>query len=84
MPKKIESWQELAGLESEKYKVQVRLFGYGGCAFILPKVETEETTKEYSKHHFYLSTHTFYPSTCKASTEILQKCGFDVELVAYE
>lgn len=84
MPKKIKSWQELAGLESEKYKLQVRLFGLGGCAFILPKVETEETKKDYYKHHFYLSTHTFYPSKYKESTEILQKFGFDVELVPAE
>ena len=84
MPKKIESWQELAGLESEKYKLQVRLFAYAGCAFIVPKIETEETKKEYYKHHFYLSSQTFLPSHHKEATEMLQKLGFDVEIVPYE
>ena len=38
-------------------------------------VETEETTKDYLEHHWYLSTHTFYPSTIKESNEVLKKFG---------
>jgi hypothetical protein len=45
------------------------------------KVETEQTRKDYFKHHWYLSTHTFYPSTVKDSTAKLQEFGFDVELI---
>ena len=81
MSKKIKSWAELVGLESENYKLEVELLALGGgCAMIVPKVETEETTKDYLEHHWYLSTHTFYPSTIKESNEVLKKFGFDVEL----
>ena len=82
MPKKIKSWEELVGLESENHKLEVELIGRGGgCAWIVPKVETEQTRKDYFKHHWYLSTHTFYPSTVKDSTAKLQEFGFDVELI---
>ena len=78
MPKKIKSWEELVGLENEKYKLEVKLLGYGGgCAHIVPKIVTEENENFY----LYLSTHTFYPRNYKWATEILQKYGFDVELV---
>lgn len=78
MPKLIKHWEELVGLESEKYKLIVNE-RYGG-AWIKPKVETEETQENYCEHHMYLSTHTFYGSTYKWSTETLQKFGFDVEI----
>lgn len=32
---------------------------------------------------YYLSTHTFYERNYKYSTELLQKCGFDVELQSW-
>jgi hypothetical protein len=77
MPRKIKSWEELVGLESKKYKLEIEVeSGYG---WILPKSEEEQTRG--SDHCVYLSTHTFYPSHCKTMTEILQKYGFDVELV---
>jgi len=79
MPKKISTWEELVGLENEKYKLEIELKYGGGCGWIVPKVDTEQTRG--SEHHVYLSTHTFYPSQYKMSTEILQKFGFDVELV---
>jgi hypothetical protein len=80
MAKLIKTWEELDGLESENYKIEVDLDLYGG--WILPKVETEETLnrENYWKHHIYLTTHTFYGSNYKNSTEILQEHGFDVEL----
>ena len=77
MPKKIKSWEELVGLESENYKLEVKLGYGGGCANIVPKIITEENKNFY----LYLSTHTFYPSHYKWATETLQKFGFDVELV---
>lgn len=78
MPKLIKSWEDLVGLESEKYKIEVEL--NNGCGHIVPKVETEETKENYWEHHEYLSTHTFYGSMYKYSTQILQKFGFDVEI----
>ena len=81
MPKKIKSWEELIGMQSQNYKLEVRLIGESaGSAWIKPKVETPETYRS-AKHHVYLSTHTFYPSHCKWVTETLQMFGFDVELV---
>lgn len=44
-----------------------------GRGWIVPKTETAENKK-------YLSTHTFYGSSCKGYEKLLQKCGFDVEL----
>ena len=80
MPKQIETWEELVGLESENYKLEVTLLpGGGGSAWIRPKVETRENRG--SKHNVYLSTHTFYAGQYLSATRILQKFGFDVELV---
>ncbi len=78
MAKFIKNWEDLVGLESENYKLEIDVFI--GCGWIVPKVETKETDDNYFEHHFYLSTHTFYGMKYKYSTEILQKYGFDVEL----
>lgn len=78
MSKLIKTWDELDGLESEKYKVEVDKDHCNG--WIVPKVETEETEENYFKHHAYLSTHTFYGSQYDYYTEVLQKFGFDVEI----
>jgi len=83
MLKQIKSWEELVGLESENYKLEVELLPEnGGCAWIRPKVETEENSG--SEHNVYLSTHTFYESHYQWATETLQKFGFDVELIKDE
>lgn len=78
MSKLIKCWEDLVGLESENYKLDIDLARYSG--WIVPKVETDETRKNYYDHHVYLSTHTFYESHYEASTEMLQKFGFDVEI----
>lgn len=78
MSKLISTWDELDGLESEKYKVEVDKYFCNG--WIVPKVETEETEENYFDHHVYLSTHTFYGTQYEYSTEVLQKFGFDVEI----
>ena len=75
----IKSWEELDGLESEKYKIVVD-DKFRSNGWIIPKEETEETEENYFDHHVYLSTHTFYGTQYKESTEILQKFGFDVEI----
>lgn len=78
MSKLIRDWNDLVGLESEKYKLEIDLkFGSG---WIVPKEETEETENDYHKHHKYLSTHTFYGKTYEYSTKLLQEFGFDVEI----
>lgn len=41
---------------------------------------TYDWNYDYFNHHVYLSTHTFYGSSYKYSTETLQKYGFDVEI----
>lgn len=78
MSRLIKSWKELNGIESENYKIEVELENH--CGWIVPKEETEETEENYFDHHVYLSTHTFYGTQYKESTEILQKFGFDVEI----
>lgn len=78
MARLIKTWEELNGIESEKYKVVVDLDMCSG--YIEPKEETEETEENYYDHHVYLSTHTFYGSQYKYSTSILQQFGFDVEI----
>ena len=67
------------GLESEKYKIRLDS-KYRSSGWIEPKVETEETEENWFDHHEYLSTHTFYGTQYKYSTEVLQKFGFDVEI----
>ena len=77
MPKLIKTWEELNGLETEDYKIRVC---NNCCAWIEPKVETEETETKFFEHHTYLSTHTFYGLFYKDSTRTLQRFGFDVEI----
>ncbi len=80
MLKQIKTWEELVGLESENYKLEVTLMPHGGgSAWIKPKVETEENCG--CEHNVYLSTHTFYESHYQSATKTLQKFGFEVELV---
>lgn len=78
MPKLITNWEELAGLESEKYKLEIDVDM--GCGWVVPKVETKETETDYCKHHYYLSTHTFYGGHNQSYTKVLQNFGFDIEL----
>lgn len=78
MSKLIKGWKDLVGLESENYKLEIDL--ECSCGHVVPKVETEETEKNYWEHHYYLNTHTFYGHMYEFSTEVLQKFGFDVEI----
>lgn len=93
MAKLIRNWEELSKVPAnDKYQIIVDLDMC--CGHIIP-ITDEPTgngddfkcfcddkmeTKDYFKHHIYLSTHTFYGSRYKYSTEVLQKCGFDVEI----
>lgn len=68
----IKTWEELKECTSETHILEIG-DGYG---WILPKDSTK------SSH--YLSTHTFYGSSHKHSTELLQSCGFYVELANWD
>lgn len=76
MAKLIRDWDDLTGLESEDYTISVDR--YVGCGYIIPKDEFSD------KLTYYLSTHTFYESSYKSYEEILQMCGFDVELKSWD
>ena len=79
MAKLIKNWQELAEVApNDKYKIVIDSDMLNG--WIKPIEETEETHENYFKHHYYLSTHTFYGSNYEHSTEILQRFGFDIKL----
>lgn len=86
MVKLIRNWEELSKVPAnDKYRILVDLDM--GCGHIIP-ITDEPTgngddfkcfcddnmnTREYFEHHVYLSTHTFYGSRYKYSTEVLHK-----------
>ena len=76
--KYIESWEELREIKSPTHDLEIDL--EGGCGWISPK----ESDKDSWEGRHYLSTHTFYGGTFKSSTEILQSCGFNVELANWD
>ena len=82
MVKFIKDWNDLVGLESKNYKLDIDIKGCNG--WIVPKQESEETLRNYWQHHRYLSTHTFYGNTHKNYTALLQQYGFDVELANWD
>ena len=73
MTKIIKDWCELGGLENDNYKIEVDT--YIGCGWIRSKKDEQD---------IYLTTHTFYGSNYKNSTQLLQKHGFDVELANWD
>lgn len=79
MKKLIKNWEELSKVPpNSKYKIEIAFNMCNG--WIVPIEETEETNKDYFNNHVYLSTHTFYGSNYKRSTELLNKFGFNVEI----
>lgn len=73
MTKIVKYWHELDGLENDNYKIEVDT--YIGCGWIRSKRDD---------HDIYLTTHTFYGSNYKKSTQLLQEYGFDVELANWD
>jgi hypothetical protein len=71
----IRNWRELRAINQESETHILKIEQYSG--WIEPKNPKDPNSFE---GHYYLSTHTFYGSQYKQSTEILQKCGFNVEL----
>ena len=92
MTKLIKTWKELSQVPANnKYRIIVDLKLCSGWIIPITDKPTEkdddfkcnckdEMYDNFFKHHIYLSTHTFYGSNYKKSTEILQKYGFDVEI----
>ena len=92
MTKLIETWEELAKLKNDKYKIAFDEELYN--AHIIPVTDEvinkrgdfkcnctgRMADEDFFKHHVYLSTHTFYGSSYKNSTKIMQEHGFDVEI----
>lgn len=85
--KLIKNWEELSQvLPNDKYKIIVNDY----CGWIVPIFDMPDdeqaficnckNQENYFDNHVYLSTHTFYGSNYKKSTELLQKYGFDVEI----
>lgn len=68
----IKSWKDLDGLENKNYRIEVDIDM--GCGWI--------RAKDDNKRDLYLSTHTFYSSSYKGYMQLLQECGFDVELIS--
>lgn len=75
MKRLIKSWKDLVGLENDNYFIVVDLDF--GNAWIRPK-DPNKNSEDYWRHNSYLSTHAFYGSHYKDSTELLQKFGFNV------
>lgn len=69
---KINGWKDLVGLENDLYKIEISLAKENGWI----RSKSGDTD-------FYLSTHTFYGSMYAYSTNLLQDCGFNVELVSW-
>lgn len=70
MPKLIKTWEELVGLDNEKYylKIDTNMC----CGWIVSRSDDEFVE--------YLSTHTFYGRSYQYFTALLQEYGFDVQL----
>ena len=70
MAKLIKSWDELVGLESDEYRLEINLeYGNGNIR--------RKSDNEYME---YLTTHTFYGRNYQYSSVLLQEYGFDVQL----
>lgn len=94
MTKLIKDWKELSKvLPNDKYRIIVDKDMCSG--WIVPicdyqddeddfkcncSEEIKNDTKKYFEEHVYLSTHTFYDSSYKMYTRVLQNHGFDVEI----
>lgn len=78
MARLIKSWEELVGLESDDYYLDIDAKKCNG--HIRPKEHVKITDENYFEHTRYLSTHTFYGHDYKRSTIELQEHGFDIQL----
>lgn len=77
LPKLIRTWKELKECKSETHILKIK----DGSGWIEPKVVKDPNSWE---GYHYLSTHTFYNMGHKYYTQVLQECGFDVELANWD
>lgn len=70
MAKLIKSWDELVGLESNEYYLDI---DEDRCSGWIRRKSDDDSME-------YLSTHTFYGRTYQYSTALLQEYGFDIQL----
>lgn len=82
-PKLIKTWGELAELESETHTIDIHP-KYGSGWIKLKDQNQQRDDKNFFKHNHYLSTHSFYGPNYQHSTELLQKCGFNVQLANWD
>lgn len=68
--KLIQTWEELSRCESDTHYLKIDLDM--GCGWVKSKTDSED--------RLYLSTHSFYGSSYKGTTQILRNRGFDVEI----
>lgn len=74
LPVVIKTWEELSECQSETHVLKIDTENGSGWIY----------NKEDDEDRHYLSTHSFYGSNYKASSLILQKCGFDVQLANWD
>ena len=75
-PKIINGWDELEKCKSESHVLII-----DNCSGWI--AENDADKEAWNQHH-YLSTHSFYEETHKESTELLQRCGFNVVLANWD
>lgn len=76
MGKLITTWEELSKVpQSETHFLDISAHNCNGWV-----IAKNPVGDKFSDRQEYLSTHTFYGSSHKRSTKLLQSCGFDVEI----
>ena len=75
-PKLIKTWEELKECTSETHVLMIEVEDGNGWIYR----KDVDPNKEYHT----ISRHTFYGGMHEHSTEILQKCGFDVVLANWD
>ena len=94
MNRLIKTWKELSKIPpNDKYKIILDKDMCSGWIVPICDYQDDENdfkcncsgnikndTSQYFKEHVYLSTHTFYKSSYKMYTKILQEHGFDIEI----
>lgn len=79
-PLLIKNWEELSKVKSDTHFIEVEIENC--CGYIRPMIEVPD--EEYYDHNYYLTTHTFYGSQYFITTELLRKCGFNVQLLNWD
>jgi len=73
----IKDWEELSKINQESETHILEISTRYGCG----RIKLKSNPDEYSH---YLTTHSFYGSFNKYSTDILRECGFNVTLANWD